>query len=196
MTCHLLGSVRVTLCYPKNTELCTWAQSIAVFPAVTFNNRISAKLGSKKRQGGRKIKTAWDHCYHWWSLKPWGSTCLSVWFVLCHLVCSQWAGVCLLGTGTGLLSADWEKEVKEIALRPTAEPSSSFPLKETLKRRLTNLKTCSSNLFDDGRPVLHKGNHPGLFNTTCSGRHLASENFMKMTYPCNWSEFRWKSISS
>lgn len=52
----------------KNTVLRTCALSISVFPAVTFNNRISAELSSKKEKktgaGEGRIKSGWDHCYH------------------------------------------------------------------------------------------------------------------------------------
>lgn len=53
MTYHLPNSVKSN--FPrKKTELCTCSRSASVFPAVAYNNRISAKLSSeKKRKKGR-----------------------------------------------------------------------------------------------------------------------------------------------
>ncbi len=124
-----------------------------MFPAVTFNNRISAKLSSKKGRG-REDKTAWDHCYHWWSLNPRGSTRLSVWFVLCHLVCSQWAGGCLLGTAQPFyVSIERKKDGKQLCDQMLNLPPPPPPRAERWRK-----------------PALTRGHQAPLPHTWCSQR--------------------------
>lgn len=59
MTYYLPGSVKVTLCHhPKNRALHLCSEHLGIFMAVTFNNRISAKLSSKKKKKAEEGKTA------------------------------------------------------------------------------------------------------------------------------------------
>lgn len=82
--------------------------------AITFNNRICAKLRDK--EGGWKLSGIAAIA----DAAPEGALVFLFDLFFCHLVCSQWAVVCLLGTA--LLSAEWETEVGEIALWPSAGP--------------------------------------------------------------------------